>query len=99
MFALAESDPGKFICNYATQNCLECILIASHGVAVPDKPAKFSRALDYVLKNADQPVLVIPLHLNRLVPEWLKMTPAVSSSKSSRTAVRSQSSSPKITSV
>ena len=40
VFALSESDPGKFICNYASKHCSECILVPCHGVALQDKPLK-----------------------------------------------------------
>ena len=40
VFALSESDPGKFICTYASKHCSECILVPCHGVALQDKPLK-----------------------------------------------------------
>ncbi|XP_063711554.1 uncharacterized protein LOC134839862 [Symsagittifera roscoffensis] len=69
VFATSESEPGKFICSYSSNHQVECILVPCHGVALHHKPLKVSKVQEYVLKNAEQPVLVVPLHFSRMLPD------------------------------
>ena len=60
----------SMMCNSVILNVLyETLLFKPISVLSNLSPVQVSKVQEYVLKNAEQPVLVVPLHFSRMLPD------------------------------